>query len=140
MLKYPCWLSHTTLLAVAGAVWAIASSMHAAYALCGLLQPTRMLYRHYVGYRRRRVGCCVLYACCTGAMWSVIGAVWNVTSYMWDVASSMWAIAASMHAVYALYGMLHPLCGLLHSLCMLCRCNMGCYRLCVGYSILYVVY
>ena len=89
------------------------------HALCGLLQALYgileapdELHRHYVGYYNICVGCCILYAGFSRAMWD-------------DVASIHEAQALCV-LLHALCGMLHPMTGLLHPLCMIHMCYVDC--------------
>ena len=56
---------------VIGAVWDVASSMHAAHASRGLLHLLHMLHMRYVGCCILYVGCYILYVWYTGDMWAV---------------------------------------------------------------------
>ena len=45
-------------------MWAVEAIMYDVYALCGLLQPLRMMYRRYVGCCILYMGCYILYVGC----------------------------------------------------------------------------
>ena len=79
----------TFMLAVTGAVWAVASSMRAD-ALSMLTIASSMW-------------------AVTDAMLAVVAYVWVVSGAVWAVKSSMRAVTTSIHSAMALFGLSHPL-------------------------------
>ena len=98
------WDFASSVLAVIDAIWAIAASMCDAQVLCGLLhplygllQPSCLMHRRYVGYYSLFVGCYGLYVSCYSLYAFCAYVMLSVTSSMRPVASYIWAVTASIH-------------------------------------------